>query len=259
MRTVPAHVTDLSAVKEWFDRLGKPAWTLVSNFHDSIPANSKGVIFRQADQDMDMEESWGWLETLISQQSPGSRLTLFVATNPTGNICVSQKYQHGAAAPIWGPYGGMPGVAGYPMVGAAQVTQEVERARREWEMEKKIEELEQAINQPAVSGLWGVVQQKLQEVDPNTLMEVLGSALGGLMGLVSPMLTPRATVQGNPALDNDAPEGEAPPYQFEADRIIPILVTIRKEFSTDEEFYAFVGALAAKFSEKPDFYKMMLK
>lgn len=259
MRNVSPHICELGHLKEWFDRLKDSRWTLVANFQDGIPANGKSVIFRQQDADMEADESWAWLEQLLHQQAPGSRVTVFVPTNATGNVTVSQKYQHGQAATQWGQ--GMPGVAGYPMLGAAQVAQEVDRARKEWEMEKRIEELENAANAPAIGGIWGIVQQKLQEVDSNTLVEVLGSTLGGIGNLLAPLLMPRAQVQGNPALDHepeaDSPDG--PLYQFEADRIIPILVTIRKHFSTDDEFYQFVGALASKFDQAPDMYKSMIK
>lgn len=261
MRNVTPHICELGHLKEWFDRLKDSRWTLVANFQDGIPNNGKNVIFRQSDPDMDSEESWGWLETLLNQQAPGSRVTLFVPTNTAGNVTVSQKYQHGQAANQWiGPYGqNTPGVAGYPMLGAAQVAQEVERARREWEMEKRIEELSEAINAPAVSGVWGIVQQKLQEVDSNVLVEVLGSALGGIGNLLAPLLMPRAQVQGNPALDNEPEDEGGPLYQFESHRILPILVMIRKHFATDDEFYQFVGTLASKFDQAPDTYKAIIR
>lgn len=266
MRGTTAYVSNIEDIQRWFELQPRSNWTLASNFCDSIPTNGKGVIYRQDNSDLAKEDSWNLLHELIAMQSPGARLTVFVASNDAGNRVQSMRYQHGMAPAAWGQPSGFPAVAGLPL-GVGSVQEAIAKEREKWELERRLEDLEAQLSGPQQGGIWGIVERKLQEADATELINTVTGLGLALLEKFMPAAKP-VQLAGAPHLDDDnhdddhddtAEGSQQPQYQFQTARVIPVLVAIRQHFDNDEEFYQFIERLSAKFGENPAFYKTMLK
>lgn len=245
-----AYISDLEALKKWFETCGHVYWVLVHGFHEGMSQNQKGVIYKQMNDDMSAEESWSLLADMLEMHSSnGARFTIFTGndSNKAAGRYLSTKFQ-------WGHALSMAGVAGFPAAPGTysrdELAREIEKERRIWELERMVEDL----SQPATTaGLGGLLTDKLREVDFTPI-------ISGVIGILGKMAEKAMGEQKAPALAGspvDAAETEG--FQYESETLLPILDLIRQHFDSPDEFYSFISALATKFNESPAMYKAMLK
>lgn len=249
-----AYINDLESLKKWFEACGHSFWVLVHGFHDGMTVNQKGTIYRQTNDDMSPQESWNLLaEMLEMHSSQGARFTIFTGGESGKNAgrYLSTKFQWGQSLLP----GMVAGIAGLPSAPGTysrdELAREIEKERRIWELERMVEDL----SQPApVSGIGGLLTEKLREVDFTPII----SGVIGILGKMAEKAVGQAPVlAGSPA--DTAESDDQAGYQYEADKLLPILDKIRQHFETPEEFYSFIASLATKFNEAPAMYKGMLK
>jgi hypothetical protein len=267
MRGGTAYSNSIEALKFWFDNVNRVDWVLMSGFQENI--NQKAMIYRQSDETMTKEDSWELLRQMLEMNaSPGARFTVFAANNEHGNRGFYQKVQLGEAP---SPYGwANPGIAGagaspvaYGMVSKAEVATMMQEQRKLWELEKKVEDLEN--NRATVGGIGDVLKEKLMESDFQPVIDGIMAMIGAFaQGFIQKNQPPVAvSVQGGPLDHQQPPADQTAPgesgYAYDANRIVPCLDLIRPHFGTEDEFYTFMEKIAAKFAENPAMYKMLIK
>jgi len=250
-RSAHSYISDLESLKTWFYGIGKPNWKLMRGFQEST--KDRVTIYQQSDEMLDLDESWALLEQMISLNcSGGGRFTVFVPTmaNGKGALVLVQIGDFSTSQ--------YPALAGYPgqmggMLPAAELESRIKREREMWELRRELEDLRAA--QEASAGIGEILIEKLREVDLAPIIQ----------GIAQVFTRPGVAVHGTPG-DFYAPPQAAPPpgageegYTYEGNRLIPLLDSIRQHFSTNEEFFDFLGKVAQKFSQNPGLYKTLLQ
>jgi len=257
MRGASGYISQLEDLYTWFAQQKHTAWTLMQGFQDGV--QQKGVIYKNADAEMAQEDSWALLKSMIEINSvPGARFTVFVPSNEHGNRGYTVKLQLGEAA---NPYQ-IAGIGGAPMAGMLTKTDmaaEIAKERRIWEMERKLEDMEAA----RLSGIGDVIKDKILETN---FEPVVAGIMGMLNTIVENMLPKKApmqvSLQGS-TMDRppatEAEGGEQPSgYEYDGDKLVTYLDRMRPHFASDEDFYAFMDKISAKFSENPTLYKSLV-
>lgn len=237
------YISDISAVETWFRQLGKPNWKLLRGFHDKT--RGKASIYVQDQEGMDMDEAWELLQNMIEiNSSGGGQFTIFVPTSTSGQG-QSIFLQIGEVGST-----GSPKVAGAPAVGyvpKSEVAELIAKERKMWELERRLEDMEAAAGANAE---WtDVIKEKIAEVDLTPV----------IAGLTQMFARRGVSLQGTQG-DYQPPQAEAPAdgYQYDGDRLMPILDDIHNHFSTQDEFLAFLEALRDMFVQNPELYKNMV-
>lgn len=251
-----SYISDIEALKDWFEKTAQTQWKLLRGFHERV--RDKPMIYCQADEAMDLAESWGLLSHMIdiNSEGGGGRFTVFVPTmtngkGPTvffqvGDLSSSSRY---------------PSLAGGPSAGAVSkqdVQEMIAKERRMWDLERQLEDLQAA--QDANADFRDVFLEKLREVD-------LSPVISGITSMFTRQSPPAVKLQGTPfefdypqrAADTGQPSGQEKPegFVYEGDKLLPILDSIREHFGSNEEFFRFLEKLAATFQQNPALYKQM--
>lgn len=214
-------ITNIDALKRWFDSNGKPYFTLRYE-----GANNERIIMRN-DAVEDMEKAWQLLEDQVAAQAEVGRARLVVLVYEKGknnnavytNVDIRPGFSpaSGAAAGIGTLPAGMGGIEGY-----------IDNRIRIAKLEMENDQLKDALSSPAntferitevVSGIPGVA-------------DVLKILVAGLVGKVNPAAMPaiQAVLNGTPdatgAADGDAGHDDTDPQQQFADNINDVAATL---------------------------------
>lgn len=252
---MPRHssITSLDDLQTWFTGLKHPRWNLYRG-HQERKGHST-LIYKQTDESLDMATSWDTLRNMIEMNSgTGGQFTVYVPTVANGNqgmsVLVSINMQQHSGR------GTMPAVSGtgygLGMIPVEKVQEEIQKERKIWELEKRLEDMESA--QEAGLGINDILKENLRGIDFNPIISGIVAMAAQRFGVM-----PGVQLQGTPA--DMAPEEEPheglAPYAYDGKLLKPILDTIRPHFGTDEDFYNFLAAVAQSFAGNPVQFKTM--
>lgn len=137
-------IRNISSVKQWFFDVGEPLFTL------SYAGTSNQAIMRNTVK-TDLNEAWDMLERQLQYQAESGRAMMQVITyrkesganNPTGRTFID--LQPGPPQAQFAGIGQLP--SGY--MDEAKVQGLIREAKEKWEMERRIEDLEEQAKNPA--------------------------------------------------------------------------------------------------------------
>lgn len=189
-------IRSVSSLRTWFFDVGKPFFTL------TYAGQTAQVVMRNVVEE-DMEKAWETLKRTVEAQAEYGRATLQVivytkergANNPDGrtNIDIQPGAQPAQAA-----------IAGYlpGHVDESKIAGMIEEARQKWELERRLEELENQVNNPVD---WtSRTVEIIEKIGATPIGQILTAKLLGVQ-------MPVGQVAGHPA-----PE-EIEPDNFEQD------------------------------------------
>lgn len=209
-------ITSLENLRQWWEVDNKsPYWTL---YRGSRSSKGTDVIARNDTLD-DHETSWDMLEQMISINSQeGGEFTILRTDKPKGNfgpkvvVILSHAPAYQGAPSVSG-IPGLPFVAGSPQGIQAYIADEVKKERHSWELEKKVEDLEAAINAKQEGSLFERAINKLIETDKiGNLLEIIIAKAMGPTG--APQMS-HVAVSGMPG----ASQADTPTNQFQYDTV----------------------------------------
>lgn len=236
-------ITSIDNLRQWWEvDTERPYWTL---YRGSRNAKGADVIARNDTLD-DQESSWEMLEQMISINSQeGGEFTILRTDKPKGNfgnkavVVLNQMPAYQAAGVAGLP--GMPFVAGTPQGIQAYIADEVKKERQNWELEKKVEDLEAAINAKQEGGLLERSLNRLIESDKiGTILELVLAKFLGPVGVPQPS---HVAVSGAPGA------GAPAQFQYDTDRVSHALERIRAHFP---DIHETLEALANYIEKNPD-------
>jgi hypothetical protein len=229
-----------------------------------MPINA---IIKQNNDQMLIDDSWAHLERMIQiNSSQGGQFTIYIPAYPGGKGAV-QHLSLNMQAAGQGFGATAPGMAGFPVaapgmgyVSPDELTRRLNDEREKWEMKRKIEDMEAAME--SATDWQDILMAKVMDIDPNTIVANLG-------GFLQQFLQPRSGLQlrGMATEMQPAPDATATPddtnpaveeFYYETERLIPALDTIRQHFGSDDDFMTAFEKLAGMFAANPDFFKSQL-
>lgn len=251
------YMNDFGALRTQFDlytnQNKSTAWYLYRGFRE-IFNDRQGTIYKQESPDMEAEESFDLLQQLIMDNSAGGGdFSIYFPNKGSANHTrgsILFRVERGVQ-PV-----GSAGLGGFmqdPRLGGYLTREDLEKERRLWELEKRNEELEAAINGPA--NFWqGLAQSAVENGGAQQiaakLLGIVDNVIAGialkngarpqinLSGLegspVNPLTPPKATTEEG---EIDYPDQM---YEF-ADHIID---TIGTDANVQQVFWANLTAFA---------------
>lgn len=254
MRGPHSYISEIEALKTWFEKTAQTRWKLLRGFHERV--RDKPMIYCQDDESMEMEESWALLTHMIDINSNnGGRFTVFVPTQTNGKG-PTVFVQIGDFSPESSRY---PSLAGAPAAGTVsknEVQEMIAKERRMWELERQLEDLTAA--QDASADFRDVLIEKFREVDLDPVIAGITSMFARNVAPVKLQGTPFEFDYQQPPAQSASQEQQSG-YTYEGDRLLPILDSIRNHFSSNDEFFSFLEKLAWTFQQNPQVYKTMFQ
>lgn len=200
------YMTDFGPLRDQFDltvgrNKGSTAWNLYRGFQDTL-SERRGIIYKQDEEEMTADESFGLLEQLIKNNSAGGGdFTIYfpkkgAAQHQHGSIFFRvENYNQRQGA-------GLGGFPSDPRMSGYLTREDLEKERRLWEAEQRIRELEAQVEAPPTF-LAGIAQQAVE----NGTVERL---LSGIMGLLEKTVTGFAVKHGaiRPAIQLNGIDGQ---------------------------------------------------
>lgn len=239
------YITDYENLQTWFEMTGETRWNLYSGFLDKF--NNAHILAKQENAEMDVEESFNILKNMIQINSPhGGQFTVFV-TGPGNRGYITRMRIASAMTP---GVAGFPQMAGYPgmgMVSVGELEERIRRERREWELERRIEDLE-AEKESSVGAVGQFFNRVTQDLDINNLIK-MGMAMWGSRVGMNPDHLRAVQLSGTPDEDQHA---DGTGYTYEDPQVLTFLDSIRCNFATDEEFLAFLAKVENFFHHNRD-------
>ncbi|MEL6142958.1 MAG: hypothetical protein AAFU67_15220, partial [Bacteroidota bacterium] len=246
-------LTSIEDLKTWFELQNKTNWNLYRGLLTKIQ-NAPSIIHRQDDDTITVEESWKILEDLLGMYARGvGRFTIFVKDGKASSRGFQQHIElvnTSSAAGI----NGHPGVSGY--VPKDAIKEAITEERKKWELERRIEDMEAAMDANQSIGE-RVVDHVFNNVDINAFAPAINGLFASLAGAI-PQRQPislqgMASEAANPAT-REVPNG----YDMHAEDIMPPLTIIRQHCDSYEEFVTLLNATAEMFAQQPDVFKSMI-
>ncbi len=242
-----SNISSLEDLHNWFHHLGRTNWNLYRGHQEHKKHGS--IITKQGDDTMGLEESWNLLRSMIEMNSAsGGQFTVYVPEKANGNqgasVFVSinmAQHARGRTALSGTPHASM------GMVPVERIAEEVEKERKIWDLERRLEDMEAA--QEAGLGINDIVKEQLRTID-------FGPILAGLVSHFTKQPL-GVQLQGTPAdmqeppMPEEAPEG----YAYDGRRLKPVLDMIRPHFTDDESFYGFLNTVGTLFATNPEEFK----
>jgi len=263
------YITEYDALRRGFDlavdKNDTTRWNLYRGMAENF-ANRNTVLYKQQSDDLEREESWGLLRTLIEDNSGGGG-DFSVYFPPKGGHAKGGTDSMSFYFRVEAPAAAGSRLAGVPYTASGQLSkadlqEAVEKERRLWELEKKLEDMELAqsgkanIGQMALSHMVedGTLSRVVEAMTPN-----IAGALVALLGKIFNVNTPApATVSVSgypPAADQEATEAGPDAEYYDNERVATFLNAIRPHFSSMEEMYSFLDRVAAFFVKNPSMSK----
>jgi hypothetical protein len=188
-----AQITDLQSLKNWFVEQKKPYWTLYNN------SNVSRSIIARNESIEDIDASWQTLRGNIESVSRGgpANIRVFVTDKAKHNSGFEVEARIFSGMPgMEMAMPGMPGIAGHPagMIDESRVNGMIEAAREKWELEAKIQQLENA-QEPEANWI-DKLTESVERIGATPLGAVL---MQRLMGMTP--VAPVAPMNGVPSND----------------------------------------------------------
>lgn len=214
-------MTSMESIRTWWEADSeRPYFSLYRGTRGTKPSD---IIIRNDTLD-DLDAAWEMLEQMLTINSgEGGEFTILRTDKPKSNygmkgvVVLSQVPATPAIA----------GIPGMPFIGAGQSIQafiagEIEKEREKWDLAKKVEDLEAAINAGQEGG---PIERFL-----NRLLD--SPKIDGILDVVlSKVLTPANTPQPSHVAVSGAPGAAASgQFQYDTERIAASLERIRAHF-----------------------------
>lgn len=240
-------ITKLDDLQTWWEAdQDRPYWVLYRGTRGGKGAD----IIQRNDVIDDIAESWDTLATAITINShQGGEFTINRADKPRanyGNKAVVVLSQAPSQASIAG-YPGMPFIGGGNDI-QSYIAGEIEKEREKWDLAKKVEDLEAAINAGQEGG---PIERFL-----NKLME--SPKIDGILDVVlSKVLAPGQAPQASHVAVSGAPGAQASEqFMYDTERVAGALERIRAHFPNIHET---LDQLADFIERNPEMAKNLFK
>ncbi|HMN89081.1 MAG TPA: hypothetical protein PKE68_03610 [Saprospiraceae bacterium] len=236
-------MTDFDALRETFMAGNTPEWILYRGFSTNLRERAIRV-GEQKSKEVSLEDSFEDLMRRINWNSGGGGdFTVFIPTKASNQGETIFFRVDGPATAAIGNMPMLPAQLGF------LTREDLERERRLWELERRNEELEDAINGP--SGWWQTLLQGLLE--DGTVKEMIGAikSIGVEMLRQKSGMTVAApaTVSGVPPVNEIEYQDDGFEYD---DAAFEFLDSLRQHFGEDtSKFYSFITKLNALFKQNP--------
>lgn len=258
------YMTDFEALRRIFELAAEKndstRWNLYRGMNDNF-ASRGTVLYKQTSDEMDKDESWSLLRQLIEDNSSGGG-DFSIYWPPKGGHKTGGTDSMSAYFRVEGPVSASGSrLAGLPMamsISKAEMQEAIEKERRLWELERKLEDME---NERANQTSWGqaalgaIIEDGTLSRVIETLAPNIAGALVGLLGKIFPGAVAQpatVAVSGFPSIsDAEAAETE----HYDAERVAGFLNAIRPHFNSHEEMYQFLDKVAAFFVKNPGMSK----
>lgn len=213
-------MTSIEDLRTWWEADNeRPYFTL---YRGTRATKASDIIIRN-DTIEDLEPAWDMLEQMLTINSTeGGEFTILRADKPKSNYGMKGVVvlSHARATPA------VAGIPGMPFIGAGQNIQsfiagEIEKEREKWELSKKVDDLEAAINAKQEGSL---VERALNRV-------IDGDKLDALIGvLIDKFLSPKGAHVPSHVAVSGAPGAAPDQFQYDTERIAAALERIRAHF-----------------------------
>jgi hypothetical protein len=217
-------------------------------------------IYEQRNDELNADESFEQLQRLIEDNSAGGGdFTIYIdAKSANQGLSAFFRVENSAVAVS------RPGIGNLPAMGyvpAEEVERRLAQERKQWDLERRIEELESEqagkvnFGQAAIGQIIedGTLSRVVESLTP-----AVGAFLMGLLGKVIPSVQPAQVVMAGFPTDAPADVAEGTD-QYNAERIAAFLNKIRPHFNTHEEMYAFLDKVSDFFVKNPGMSKSMFQ
>jgi len=237
------YIKTLEDLKDWFMQAGDPRWSLYRGHIEKLL--STHTLGKQDDQETGMEDSWELQRRMIEMNSAdGGDFTVYVKNNAS-NRGWSVYYRADGPAKQPG-IGNLP--AQYAQMGyvpETKVQEEIAREREKWELERRLEDMEGALEAKQSMGE-AFIGQIIQTVDWNQILtpfaRSIAAATGGKMNPEA-LKNAQVNISGHPE-GEAAPDGDGEAFELSAERLSPALGALATHFETPDEFYQALENLA---------------
>lgn len=213
-------MTSMEAIRTWWEAdRERPYFTL---YRGARATKASDIIVRN-DTIEDLEPAWDMLEQMLTiNSSEGGEFTVLRTDKPKSNFGMKGVVvlNHAHATPS------VAGIPGMPFIGAGQNIQsfiagEIEKEREKWDLAKKVEDLEAAINAGQEGG---PIERFL-----NRLLD--SPKIDGILDVVlSKVFAPPSGAQPSHVAVSGAPGAAADQFQYDTERVAAALERIRAHF-----------------------------
>ncbi len=169
-KQIAGAITNLENLKVWFMEGKFPFWTLYRG-NPVTKATNEATVARNPDID-DMEESWTMLEKLLSSFENGV-FTVYAKPKYDGNLGNKTLFTTGIVLED------NPGISGVGIKGLSpyigSIDQILEKEKKTWELERKVEDLETAMigKQSIGDRIFGLLEANMEPIINNLLPMLL--------------------------------------------------------------------------------------
>lgn len=163
-------INNLENLKVWFMEGKYPFWTLYRG-NPVTKATNEATVARNTDIE-DMEEAWGLLERILSSFQNGV-FTVFAKPRFDGNFGNKTLFTTGIVLEDNPGIGGIGDKGLSPYIGS--IDQILEKEKKTWELERKVEDLETAMigKQSIGDRIFGLLEANMEPIINNLLPMLL--------------------------------------------------------------------------------------
>lgn len=246
------YINNLDQLQFWFEKLGKAEWNLYRGHLNKV---SPSALIYKNEEPLSVEESYQLLVEMMQMNSNGGgRFTVYVPDKSSNRGCtvkVGLNIQEKASAGLGGfnPSAQLQG-----LVSVGEVDRKIAEAREKWDLERRLEDMEIALEQKVPLGE-KLLEKALDEGGVGKIVDLCSNLINGIILKVAQPQKAQVSMNGFPPVEDEpAPEG----YTYDQEQILTFLDQVRPHFENEASFYAFLSGVALKFSEQPDFFKGMI-
>lgn len=236
------YIDNYEDLQVWVESTKQPLWNLYSGWVEKF---GQQHLLAKNEEELDPEQSFNQLRRMIEINSPqGGHFTVYIPQ--PSNRGFSTRIKIAGAAGVAG-VGGFAGVGNPYALGMIPMDQHEKAIRKEkemWELQHQVEALREQ-QEAGVGVVSKLVDKITSELDINNVFNALVAVFGPKL---NPNMQPMQ-LSGTPVGEQDHSDGSG--YTYDDPRLLPFLDTIRCKFSTDEEFYTFLGRVGAFFDKNP--------
>lgn len=212
-------MTSMESIRTWWEAdPERPYFSLYRGTRGTKPSD---IIIRN-DTLGELEPAWEMLEQMLTINSgEGGEFTILRTDKPKSNYGMKGVVvlSHATATPA------IAGIPGMPFIGAGHNIQtyiagEIEKEREKWDLAKKVEDLEAAINAGQQGSWLDRIGEKIIE----------GDTLNNLVNLIVAKLMPQAPKASHVAVSGAPGAATDDQFQYDTERIASALERIRAHF-----------------------------
>lgn len=241
------YINTYDGLETWFKKIGSSRWNLYRGHVDKVSDNRSTIIYKNESEE-DIDESWRMLQEMIQINSgAGGNFTIYVPgkslNHGFSSFFVSPNTLPARTSGLAGIDGGY--VSG--MVPKNELKELLEKERKMWELERRLEDME-AAQGASLSGIDRVVNNLMEDGTLGAIVQQL--AITGLNILSAKMGgAPAASVSmsgfGQHHTTTEEEEADNEDYAIE------LIDRFRPHFQSEQEMRVFLDKVVVFFEKNP--------